>query len=216
MADQPQSIDVKERVRKSLDKIRINNPFDYDLTVVWDGFFHVIRAKSFAIVERYLADKYLMEQCKRIITERTDKLMKEEDARRKSNNQLPMDRTMLTGEKLAFESEHYLGWTSRFKDIIKEYGLYGGIAEEYGMQYVPQEAPKNAPMHSSLIDEMEEADNEPRMATNQPVSVPNERSLVDELENKDVFTLKKIAKERGIVTEKTVKKDELIRLLTQE
>ena len=207
--DQSNSIDARERVRKSYNKHRINNPFDKDYSVVWDGFHHVVKAHSFAILEEFLANKWLEEQCKRIITEKADKAIKDENKRRITNNQLPMDRTRKTGEQLEFESPFYANWEASFKQIIKEYGLYGGLIEEYGMQYVPIAPQQNNQMGRSIIEELGDEPTTPQMAP-----APEGGSLTDELQSKDVFTLKKLAKEKGIETHLNDKKADLIAKLT--
>ncbi len=210
---QAQSIDTRERVRKSFDKIKVNNPFDKDYPTFWDGFPHVVRAKSFAIMERFLAEKWLEEQCKRIITERADGAIKDENKRRITNNQLPMDKTRKTGEQYEFETSFYADWTAQFKNIVKEFGLYGGLVEEYGMNFQPEVAPQNNQIVRSLLDELDE---EPVQTKPEVVHEGGnlEPSLVDELEGKDVFTLRKIAKEKGLVTERTDKKADLIKAIT--
>ena len=156
MNPQRQSIDQRERVRKSFDKFRVNNPFDKDYPVVWDGFAHVVPAKSYAILDRFLADKWLEEQGLRIMAETANKAVKDENERRRTSNQLPMDKTRKTGEQLEFENPFYKDPSVYTDDkvtleaaqsiatdrermifvIVKKYGLYGGLTQEYGMQHL--------------------------------------------------------------------------------
>lgn len=212
--DPNQSIDARERVRRSYNKHKVNNPFDKDYSTVWDGFHHVVKAHSFAILEEFLANKWLEEQCIRIITEEADTAVKTENERRRTNNQLPMDRTRKTGEQLEFESPYYAGWRQKFPEVVKKYGLYGGMVEEYGMQYLPSVAPENRQIARSLIEDLSIEPVAPQMAP-APKSGPLEPNLVGDLQSKDVFSLRKIARERGIETSKTDKKEALIRMLTQ-
>lgn len=202
------SIDTRERIRKSFDKIRVNNPFDVPYATIWDGFHHIVPAHGYAILERFLAEKWLEEQCKRIMTENGDKAVKAENKRRVENGMAVMDKTRKTGEQYEFETPFYAGWTTRFAEVIKEYGLYGGIAQEYGLEYVPQQPAKSRDLNSSLIDELEAAPASIKVA---PVTTGN---LIDNLEGKDVFTLRKMAKEKGIETEKTDKKTDLIKAIS--
>lgn len=210
--NQNQSIDTRERIRRSFDKIRVNNPFDIGYATIWDGFHHVVPAKSFAILDRFLAEKWLEEQAKRIITEKADAAVKTENKRRIDNGMAVMDKTRKTGEQYEFETPFYANWTASFTEVIKEYGLYGGIAQEYGLEYIPQAPATNNQIASSLIDELEKAPQQVKMA---PTPTMKVASLVDELEKKDIFTLHKIAREKGLTTEKTDKKEDLIRRISQ-
>lgn len=217
--NQNKSIDQRERVRKSFDKIRVNNPFDRPYSTIWDGFHHVVPARSYAILERFLAEKWLEEQCKRIMTERADLAVKAENKRRVENGMAVMDKTRKTGEQYEFETPFLSNWTSRFKDIVKEFGLYGGVAQEYGLEYVPQAPQQNSQVVGSLIDELEAAPTELPQAQveSRPletVTLGSNTSLIDELEKKDVFTLRKLAKEKGITMEKDSKKADLIRAIS--
>lgn len=206
MQNQTNSVDHRELVRKSFDKIKVINPFDKPYSTVWDGFHHVVPAKSFAILDRFLAEKWLEEQCKRIITEGADNAVKAENQRRIKNGMAIMDKTRKTGEQYEFETPFYANWTANFNTIIKEYGLYGGIAQEYGMEYVPQVAPQDNRIVGSIIDELEKTP-EPIKYAPQPIQTG---SIVDQLEGKSQFELRKIAKEKGIETAKTDKKADLI------
>ncbi len=210
MDNQRQSIDTRERIRKSFDKIRVNNPFDVPYSTIWDGFHHVVPAHSFAILERFLAEKWLEEQCKRIITETADRAVKTENKRRVANGMALMDKTRKTGEQYEFETPYYANWTSTFKDVIKEYGLYGGIAEEYGLEYVPQKVQQNNQVVGSLIDELEKATPREMVSTQKHET----GTLIDELEGKGVFELRKVAKAKGILVAKTDTKAEIIRQIT--
>lgn len=209
---QKQSIDTRERVRKSFDKIRVNNPFDIPYSTIWDGFHHVVPAKSFAILDRFLAEKWLEEQCKRIVTEKADNAVKVENKRRIEHGMAIMDKTRKTGEQYEFETPFYANWTAGFANIIKEYGLYGGIIQEYGMEYVPQAPQNNNQIVGSLIDELE------KTPTPFPIAAtPHEsgklESIIDELEGKSQPQLRAIAKEKGIETQNTDKKADLIKAI---
>lgn len=212
MTQQRSSIDQRERVRKSFDKIRVNNPFDKDYSTIWDGFHHIVRARSFAILERFLAEKWLREQCKRIVTEEADSAIKAENERRKHNNQLPMDKTRKTGEQLEFEAPYYANWESRFPELIKKYNLYGGIIQEYGMEYVPQSINQNTEIAGSLIEQLETPQNTPMVAPEHEGG--KLESIIDNLESKGVFELRKIAKGKGLAVQKTDKKSDLIKAIT--
>ncbi len=157
MNNNSQSVDTRERIRKSFDKIRVNNPFDVPYSTGWDGFHHVVPAHGYAILDRFLAEKWLEEMCKRLITEDADRAVKAENERRVRNGMAIMDKTRKTGEQYEFETPFYANWTSRFSEVIKKYKLYGGIEQEYGMDYIPDQGAKNTQIVGSLIDELEKS-----------------------------------------------------------
>ena len=243
---QNQSIDLRERQRRERNKHRVNNPFTQDRYVVWDGFSHLVPANGFAILEEFLTNKYLTETALWVINQKASNAITEENARRKTNNQLPMDRTRKTGEQLEFETPFYVDGglytqneqilqqaqniaTDRDRMIfiiVKEYNLYGGLVEEFGM-YQPLQQPKDSNQISVSITE---SLNSPAMSTgptvirheggsldginDNPTVSSTSNSITDELQAKDVFTLRKLAREKGIETEKTDKKADLIAKLT--
>lgn len=215
------NIDFRERERRSHDKIRVNNPFDKDYPVVWDGFHHVVRARSYAILDRYLADKWLREQGQRLVIEEADKAVKDENDRRVAKGLAKMDPTQHTNEQLGYEERFYAGWTEKNGPVvrkIKEHALYGGVVEEFGLQYVPQATrnPSND-LNESLtedLDSIQKAIDDSPIRETQVQSIPLEESLVDMLEGKSQPELRKLAKEKGITTQNTDKKADLIKILS--
>lgn len=219
-----QSIDHRELQRKSLDKIRINNPFNEDIIVRWDRFPHVVPKQGYAIKERYIAEKYLRETAKRILTQRNDKLRDEENKRRIDKGQGKMTRHQ---DEVQFETDLYANWSQKQLQVIKEYNLYGGIVEEFGMAYLPQDSSVSPIDPSkSIIEQLESPETPTQELTRKaeeeltlnsvdtpPTTTPD--SFIDSLESKNVFQLQKIAKEKGFETQKTDKKADLIKLLTQ-
>ena len=207
---QNNSIDQRERVRKSFDKIKVLNPTDRDRSTVWDGFHHIVKAHSYAILDRFLAEKYLEEFCKEIITQRADSAVKAENKRRVENGMAIMDKTRKTGEQYEFETPFYANWNASFPAIVRELGLYGGIEQEYGLEYVPQAPPQNTQIVGSLIDDLEKTPAPIKVAPASP------GGLIDNLEGKSQFELRAIATQKGIATEKTDKKEDLIRQISQQ
>lgn len=216
MDNNAKSIDAIERERKSLDKIILNNPFDDDRVTYWQRFPHVVPAHGTAIKERYIATKWLEEQAKRIITEEADQAVKEENERRRSNNQLPMDRTRKTGEQLEFESQFFTGWQEKIVETIKKYGLYGGVAEEFGLNYTPLSTEQRTmPNDTPLLDKLEDYTPPPLPPLNpDPVPVRTPADILDTLEGKSQPELRSIAKARGITTKNTDTKAELIKMIS--
>ena len=247
------SIDHRELLRKSFDKIRVNNPFAEDIVCRWDGFPHVIPAKGYAIKERYIAEKYLRETAKRFLVQKNDRLRNEENERRIAKGVGKMNRWQ---EEQTFESDLYANWPQKQIQAIKELGLYGGIAEEYGMDRVPLDAPAVQPIdpNTSLIEQLDRPEmsagqlshdktvgeepltleqaqeiEHPTLNITPTESVPHFTtpetatastadvtsggtmpSLIDDLEGKSQPQLRAIAKEKGLPTEKTDKKADLI------
>lgn len=211
------SIDHIELERRSHDKIKVNNPFDDDRPVRWSGFYHPVPAHGSAVLERFLADKWLEEQAKRIITENADKAIKDENKRRTSGGMAEMDKTMKTNEQASFESPYYANWQNKFKEVINQYGLFGGMVEEYGMQYIPTAqsgAGEQQLPNASLTDSLAVAPS-PTPIPVPPTPEPPTTTITDQLEGKTQPELRGIAKSRGIATENTMKKADLLKLLTQ-
>ncbi len=222
------SIDHRELLRKSFDKIRINNPFAEDIVVRWDGFPHVIPANGYAIKERYIAEKYLKETAKRYITQKNDMARNKENERRIQHGGAKMNRWM---EEVTFEQDLYANWPTKQVQAIKELGLYGGVAENYGMDRVPGEGVMaEAPdPNMSIIEQLEKPDFDNSPLTNSAVSgeqkltmTPLEEAnqaktpindLISVLENKSQMQLRSIAKAQGITTHNTDKKADLIAMI---
>lgn len=212
------SIDHREAQRKSLDKIRINNPFNEDIVVRWDRFPHIVPKQGYAIKERYIAEKYLREVSQRILTQRNDKLRNEENKRRTDKGQPKMSRYQ---DEVMFETDLYANWGQKQLEIIKQYNLYGGVVEEFGMAYLPSDTPTSVDPEKSLIERLEapetptqqltrKSNEELTLAEQESTPQPSTDSLIDNLEGKSQFELRKIAKEKGLTTQKTDKKADLI------
>lgn len=226
------SIDHREMQRRSLDKIRINNPFDFDAVVVWDGFQHIIPRQSYAVKERYIAEKYLREMAERIITEGADLAAVKENERRVKSGMSEMDKSMRTNEKVTFDTPFYANWGVTKINTIKQYNLYGGIVEEFGMQFLPTEIPQmNQPdPNKGLIDQLDIVQQpspvaptishpltQPQSTTTpiMPPETPKVESLIDSLEGLTQPQLRAMARDKGMETQNTDKKADLIRLLSE-
>ena len=163
----------------------INNPFDEDRIVIWDGFPHVVPAHSFAILEEFLTNKYLTETALWVINKTADEAVIKENERRRTNNQLPMDRTRKTGEQLEFEAPFYVDGTLYTNDqqilqlaqnlptdrermifiIVKQYNLYGGLVEEFGLGTPIQRIPQSNQISVSITESLSTLDKMPEMQT---------------------------------------------------
>ena len=104
----PKTAYQRELERRSNDLLRIYNPLEEDYVIEWDKKEGVklFRAelKQESVFIRYIAEKYIREVFNKIITEKADKAVLEENQRR-------IDKGMATMEKwkdqLAFESSYY-------------------------------------------------------------------------------------------------------------
>lgn len=229
---QQQSIDHRELERVSHNKIRVNNPFDDVRTVVWDGFHHPVPAHGYAILDQFLAFKYLEEQAILIMNQTGIQAVRDENKRRVTSNQLPLDRTTKTGEQLGFESPYYLDPSLYTQDptilevaqeignsrdrmifvICQAKGLNGGLVEEYGMQYAPQaNKPKGGLSWKDVVNRLPGVKPEVAQAPINPVVT----SDVTDLNSLSQPKLRSMAKNMGIESEKTDKKADLIAKISQ-
>lgn len=228
---QQTSIDHRELERVSHNKIRVNNPFDDVRTVIWDGFHHPVPAHGFAILDQFLAFKYLEEQAMLIMNQTGMQAVRDENKRRVHSNQLPLDRTTKTGEQLGFESPYYVDPTLYTQDqtilevaqeignsrdrmifvICQAKGLNGGLVEEYGMQYMPQaNKPKGGLSWKDVVHRLPGV--KPEVSQPAPL-VPATPSV--NLDAMNQPALRSMAKKMGIETEKTDKKADLIKAISE-
>ena len=229
------AFDLREMERRSQDQIIVNNHSDEPQTVLWNSFVHTVPPHSYAIFPRYLAEKYLTEQTARILNEITKKAIKEEDERRLSKGMARLNRDSLSLELENFEMKYYTDPRMHTEDestlqefnslpsaiplnqrmqwlIVKLHGLFGGIDREFGLEYIDVNMPKLNP-NLSLIEILNKEVPTTSFKKAEVKSSPLAPDITD-LMSKDVFTLRKIAKEKGLTPEKTATKEDLIRSIT--
>ena len=132
------SLDHKERERRSNDLIAVFNPTMEDYAVVWNGYKHVVpncnrntgSGVGMKVLPRYIAEKYC--------TEMTDKLIlnsaalavaKENDERVNKRKLKKMD---AWEEQLAFERPLMVDNADLRREILPT--LWKGLVEHYGME----------------------------------------------------------------------------------
>jgi ABC-type Fe3+-citrate transport system substrate-binding protein len=207
MADD-KSIDLREMARKAQDRLRVLNPTDEDYNVAWDGYLHSVPAKREAIFPRYLANKYIQEMTDKILVKAQDDAVRLENEKRKELGKEEMEKWQ---EQHTFEDKyrfaHGVANPEARKQVMKS--LYGGLVEEYGLNISVQNATKSnlSPSDEQLLDEIQ---SETLITTD-----VSEKAPIEELEDKNVFQLQKMAREKGLEVDKTDKKDELIAKISQ-
>lgn len=136
---------LREMYRTSLDSIRVYNPTVDDFIVVWDGFKHIIPARTRdmgfglgnRILPRYLAMKYVREMKDKLVNEAADNYVKQlireapEDMKAKYESD-PFEKQRLYDRAPK---------TSDEKQIKKYFNvLWIGVEERYGITDVVDES----------------------------------------------------------------------------
>lgn len=197
--------------RRSQDRILVHNPTDEDYTIRFDSIGFIIPSRNKdsghglgrAVVLRYVAENYRTQMIDLILTVKMDTAVRVENERRASLGQAPMTK-FIGGEEPQFTQTLRTDNKEARRKLIPIVWL--GLAERYGTEAKEDSnlgKPKDdRPLDDILTDEVTRG------------AVAPQNSPVEDFSKKDVFTLRKIAKEKGIETEKTDKKDELIAKLS--
>jgi hypothetical protein len=203
----------RELQRKSQDVHRIFNPTDKDYNLSWDGYLHKIPANSTADLQTYLVDKYLREMTDKILRERQENAVKEENERRRSRGEKEMEKYQ-GGEQPILEGKFAIEKGVANPEVRMQIyqELYMGIVKEYGIEKVQKETIETVPTtHEQLMGKILSSrrtvsDGEPPILSKTPTTP---------LESMNQFQLRKVAKDRGIKTDKTDKKKALIEKISQ-
>lgn len=223
---------LKEMARRSQDRIRVYNPLLEDYTVLFDGIGFVIPNRNkdtghglgMAVVLFYVAENYRTQMIDKILTEKMDEAIRLENESRLAKGMLPMTK-FIGGEELAFANGLRTDNIEARRRLIPV--IWKGLAERYGTENrVESQSGKpkdDRPLDERLMDEVNlnqspevEEDFEELAKEIDTTSIKGLTPLTSDLESKDVFTLRKIAKEQGIETEKTSKKADLIAQISQK
>ena len=176
MVDQANTSFHQEAARKANDLIRVYNPTDKDHVVKWDKRggtknFRVV-AKEEAVLLRYLARKYVTEMFTKIITEKADKAIIEENEKRVAKGVAIMDKSLRTGEQLRFEAPLYKPTSEEAKKLVAI--LWVGVEQEFGIDREAEadDTPSDKPVLESAIETV--AEEKGIVSADSPVDVVND------------------------------------------
>ena len=215
MADQ--SLIHREMARKAQDIHRVKNPTNADYNLTWDGYIHKIPANSTADLQTYLVDKYLREMTDKILLQKQEQVVKDENDRRRSRGEKEMEKYQ-GGEQPILEGkfaiEQGIGNPDARMKVYQE--LYVGLVKEYGVERIEREKIEATPTtHEQLMD---------KILSSRTTVVDSKVPLLTEVvtdtpetpfAEMNQFQLRKVAKLKGIETKKTDKKDELIAKISE-
>jgi hypothetical protein len=146
----------RELYRRSNDQLRVHNPLDVPFQVTYDGFVHVIPAKSDHILPRYIATVYFSRILDHLINSEEQHAVEVENQKRLKKGLKLMD----PQEREAFDVSNKL--TTNNPDKRRSYmaQVYKGIEQEFGLDQVPSEADgkpaaSKKPLDEELLEEME-------------------------------------------------------------
>lgn len=212
-----QSLIHREMARKANDVHRVRNIRNEDYRLVWDGYVDIIPANGTIDFETYKVDKYLREMTDLILRERQDQAVKEENKKRASRGEKQMD-------KWAGEAQHTMEGNFALTEGVgspearlKVYQeLYVGLVKEYGVEKIQKQTNDVIPStHEQLMGQLlgkrvfaDDVDNSKAPIESNVPTTPLEMLKQPQLIKK--------AKEMGIPTQKTDKKQELIDKISQQ
>jgi hypothetical protein len=146
----------RELYRRSNDQLRVHNPLDVPFQVSYDGFVHVIPAKSDHILPRYIARNYISRIVDHMINSEEQHAVDTENQKRIKKGLKLMD----PQEREAFDVSNKLMTNNPEKRRFYMAQVYKGIEREFGLDQVPQEgegkpASSKKPLDEELLEEME-------------------------------------------------------------
>ena len=216
MATQPQdqSLVHREMARQAQNTHRVRNPRNADYKLLWDGYVDTIPANSTYDLPTYKMDKYLREMKDLLIRERLQKEIDDENKRRRGRGEKEMEKW--TGEAQHVLESKIMTEMNNPEATLKIYQeLYVGLVKEYGIDTLEREQAEVTPttheqiMGKLLASRTSVSPVEPPIITESTTNTPQ-----TPLAQLNQFQLRKMAKERGLPTEKTDKKDELIKRIS--
>ena len=210
-----QSLVHREMARRSQDVHRVKNPRNEDYKLAWDSFVDTIPANSASDLPTYKVDKYLREMSALIIRERIQEEVDRENKRRRDRGEKEMEKW--TGEAQHVLESKVATELNNPENLMKLYQeLYVGLVKEYGIEKVQKEVSEVVPTtHEQIMGKL--LGSRPRVVDSGPPILQKTRDDATKtpLEQMTQFQLRKVAKEKGIPTKKTSKKDELITKISQ-
>lgn len=219
MADkQDSSLIHREMARKSQDIHRIKNPTDENFDLIWDSYVDTIPANGTADLPFYKVNKYLEEMASLIFKQRQREHIEKENERRRGRGEKEMDKWSGEAQHIMegkFTLEHGIANPEARMALYKE--LYVGLIKEYGIDKVHKEKYEStASTHDGLMDQLLSAEPLESDAEVAPIEKTQDDTPQTPLEQMNQPQLRKVAKEKGISTEKTDKKDALIKLISKK
>ena len=219
----------KELERSSKDRIRVYNPTEQDFDVYNDGYRWTVPAKNRdngfgegqQVFPRYLAVSFVQKLCDKIFMNDMDQAVKKENDRRVEKGLAKLNKWE---EQAPFEIE-YSQITEENKTKRKEMmmSMWLGIEEEYGADMIKEREQRPRPQSDDDFLKglsSRRATVKPEIGlelpkASQALPAQQEVSALDELRSKNQFQLRAIAKEKGLETDKSDKKADLIERLTK-
>jgi len=216
-AQKDQSLIHREMKRRSQDTHRVKNIRDEDFELVWDSYVDIVPANGTADLSTFKTDKYLKEMANLILGKRQKKEIEKENKRRKELGQKEM-------EKWTGEAQHNL--ESKFalekgisnpEERMKIYRkLYVGLVKEYGVDKLSKKESVAKPdTHEDMMTELlgkRAPVEEPKAPIEQKTTDGTTKTPLEEMNQPQ---LRKVAKEMGIETSKTDKKQVLMDRISQ-
>lgn len=144
----------RELQRRSLDQLAIYNPLNVPFQTVYDGFTHVIQAKSEGIFPRYIAEKMMREMTNHMINEDEKRAVEKENAKREAAGHQPLT----PEEKNAYVSAHGLMTSNEELRLSYMRQIYKGVSKEHGMDIAP--TPKQIDKRPTDVKILEQLDAE--------------------------------------------------------
>ncbi len=228
---------LKEMARRSQDRILVHNPTDADYTVRFDSIGFVVPNRNKdnghglgnAVIFRYVAINYMTQMINLILGSKMDEAVRLENEDRKKRGEPEMTKFM-GGQEVEFTQHLRTDNQEARRKLVPTIWL--GLVERYGEDVKESTLGKpkdDRPLDERLLDEIEaKGATRPQKRPVEPsvTITPDGESfegLEDvgggdqsiDLQSKDVFTLRKIAKDKGIDMEKTAKKEDLIKAISQ-
>lgn len=148
----------KELERRANDLLIVYNPSDKDYVIEWDRRDGVklfrVPSKKEAVLVRYIAEKYLREMYEKLIIDKADKSVREENEKRVIKGMAEMTKH---NEQLRFESKFYNQDSREAKELLSV--LYVGVQQEYGIdRSMPEESQEidDRPSFTKALEEIQE------------------------------------------------------------
>ena len=218
MADsKDQSLIHREMARRAQDIHRVKNPRNEPYRLVWDGFIDIIPANGTADLETYKTDKYLKEMTVLLIREKIQSELDAENQRRRDRGEKEMEKW--TGEaQHVLESKVATNLNNPDNQLKIYQELYVGLVKEYGIEKVERKEYVTPPStHEQIMDKLLGskimAKNIEPLLSEPPIIQPITPEIP--LNQINRFELIRMAKDKGIPTQKTDKKEELISKISQ-
>lgn len=166
----------RELQRQSLDIIRVFNPTDENFVTDWDGFKHVIPAREYKDLPRYIARKYIKDMKDKLINEMQEKELISLKAKLEKQG---VDDVTFKAQELLMRKNNYR--TDDPKLIAEIYPkLWKGVISKYGLDELPDEAPSkidNRPIEDRILADLDKPYVE-EVKTDYPI---NKKKAVEEV-----------------------------------